>query len=144
MPLGTEPRSLATGDGSVWVTNIRAASVSRIDPDGPKRVGSSIAVGELPNDIAVGEGSVWVTSNLNGTVTEIDPETGEVVGEPIAVGGLPRGIEAGLGYVWVALGGDDAVVAASTRPRGELAGEPIAGRRRPRRRGARAPTRSGP
>ena len=37
VPLGTEPRAVTTGNDTVWVTNIRAASVSRIDPDGPKR-----------------------------------------------------------------------------------------------------------
>ncbi len=124
VPLGTEPRALATGDGNVWVTNIRAASVSRIDPDGPERVGSSIAVGELPNDIAVGEGSVWVTSNLNGTVYEIDPATGDVQGHPIEVGDLPRGIKAGLGYVWVALGGEGSV-ARIDPANGEPAGGPV-------------------
>ena len=121
--LGGEPRSIATGDGSVWVTNIRAQSVSRIDPQGPKRIDSAIAVGELPNDVAVGEGSVWVTSNLNGTVYEIDPQTGDV-GQPITVGDLPRGIKAGLGYVWVALGGEDSVVRID--PDGaELVGDPL-------------------
>ena len=107
---GTEPRAIATGAGAVWVTNIGAASISRIDPDGPERLGSSIAVGELPNDVAVGEGAVWVTSNLNGTVYEIDPETGNLAGDPIDAGDLPRGIKAGLGHVWVALGGEDAVI----------------------------------
>jgi len=125
VPLGTEPRAIATGDGSVWVTNIRAASVSRIDPKGPKRVGSSIAVGELPSDIAVGESSVWVVSNLNGTVTRLDPRTGAVQGDPIAVGNLPRGVAAGLGSVWVALGGDGAVARVDPAS-GELVGDPVA------------------
>ncbi|MFI5122357.1 MAG: protein kinase [Vicinamibacteria bacterium] len=124
VPLGTEPRAIATGEGSVWVTNIRSASVSRIDPDGPERVGSSIAVGELPNDVAVGEGSVWVTSNLNGTVYELDPESGQVEGEPIRAGDLPRAVKAGLGYAWGALGGADALARIDPAT-GALAGDPI-------------------
>ena len=125
VPLGTEPRALATGDGSVWVTNVRAASVSRIDPDGPERVGSSIAVGELPSDVAVGEGSVWVISNLNGTMYELDPETGKVEGDPVEVGALPRGVAAGLGSVWVALGGDGTVARIDPSTH-EAVGEPAA------------------
>ena len=120
----------------VWVTNVRAASVSRIDPDGPERVGSSIAVGELPSDVAVGEGSVWVISNLNGTMYELDPETGKVEGDPIEVGSLPRGVAAGLGSSgWrsVATVRSSRIDPAHARG-GRRAGR---GRRRPGRRDAR-------
>ena len=122
--LGTEPRALAVGEGSVWVTKIDDASVSRIDPDEASLEGSSIEVGELPNDIAVGEGAVWVTSIDDGTVTRIDPDRDAVSGEPIEVGSRPRGIAAGLGYVWVTLGGEGEVVRIDPGA-GALAGDPI-------------------
>jgi len=122
--LGTPPRALASGAGSVWVTNDEAATVSRINPDAVKLEGTAIEVGTLPNDIAVGAGAVWVTSFANGTVTRIDPEAGAVSGEPIAVGPTPRGVAAGLGYVWVALGDDDEVVRIDPES-GSLAGHPI-------------------
>jgi streptogramin lyase len=109
VPLGTEPRAIATGDGSVWVTLIDAASVVEIEPAEARRADNAIPVGELPVDVAVGEDGVWVASGARGTVDRIDPATGEVAGQPIEAGSRPRGIAAGLGSVWVALGGDAAV-----------------------------------
>ena len=64
---GLKPRSIAAGEGSIWVTNIDDASVSRIDPAQVERVGSPIEVGQLPNNITVGEGAAWVSSGVDGS-----------------------------------------------------------------------------
>jgi DNA-binding beta-propeller fold protein YncE len=97
------PAAIAVGDDAVWVANGSAASVSRIDPNTGKVLGSAIQVGILPSGITVGDGSVWVTSELNNTVTRINPtRPDKVVGPPIDVGRGPMGIAVGLGSVWTA------------------------------------------
>jgi YVTN family beta-propeller protein len=50
---------VATGFGSVWVTNYDDGTVSRVDP-ATNEVVATIEVGRHPDHIAAGEGGVWV------------------------------------------------------------------------------------
>ena len=104
VPLGTSPSSLAAGDGSVWVTNANAGTLSRIDPRSSTVV-ESVPVGSSPSGVAVGDGAVWVTDNLSQTVSRIDPGVDRVV-QTIAVGNAPEGVAVGDGSVWVANSSD--------------------------------------
>jgi class 3 adenylate cyclase/DNA-binding beta-propeller fold protein YncE len=69
---GPGPRSMAAGEGSIWVTDGGSDSVQRIDPI--RRVARAIPVSGGPVDVTVGEGGVWVIS-ANGALTRIDPGT---------------------------------------------------------------------
>jgi YVTN family beta-propeller protein len=103
IPVGSFPRGVAIGFGSVWVTMAFDNEVWRIDPaTGPAR---KIAVGEIPWDVAVGPDSVWVTNNCHGTVSRIDPRTNAVV-KTIEIGYHPRWLTVGGGSVWVGVGGE--------------------------------------
>ena len=93
------PRTVAVGEGGVWVTAPLDDRVLRIDPE-TNGITASIPTGRGTSGVAVGAGSVWVTSTIDGTVSRIDPRTSEVVDE-IDVDGRPREIAVGAGGVWV-------------------------------------------
>jgi streptogramin lyase len=87
---GPGPRSITTGEGSIWVTNGGSDTVLRVDPiSGDARV---IPVSGGPVDIAVGQRGVWVVS-ANGDLTRIDPGTNEATTTDISDGApIPMGM----------------------------------------------------
>ena len=93
------PRTVAAGEGAVWISAPLDDRVLRIDPE-TNAISAAIPTGRGTNGVAAGAGSVWVTSTLDGTVSRIDPRTGAVVDE-IDVGGRPREVAVGAGGVWV-------------------------------------------
>jgi YVTN family beta-propeller protein len=93
------PRTVATGEGGVWISAPLDDRVLRIDPE-TNAITATIPTGRGTSGVAAGAGSVWVTSTNDGTVLRIDPRTAEVVDE-IDVGGLPREVAVGAGGVWV-------------------------------------------
>jgi len=98
---GRAPLSLAVGDGSVWVANHDAHTVTRMDAV-TGQVIANITVPSEPHRIAFGEGAVWVANWHINSVTRIDPQTNQVIGEPIPIGFHHAGnMAAGLGSVWV-------------------------------------------
>jgi YVTN family beta-propeller protein len=123
IPLEASPNSIASGDGSLWVTMPNQDSVSRIDPT-TKTVQQTIAAGKGPAGIAVGGGFIWVANSLEGTVWQIDPRRngGEAVNK-IGVGNGPTGVAYGLGAVWVANSSDRTVVRID--PLNGAPGQPI-------------------
>src|SRR6188472_2360594 len=106
--VGADPHRLDVGDGSVWVANRGADTVSRIDL-ATQAVVATVNVGASPLSVAVGEGSVWVANNLGDSVSRIDPRTNRAV-HTIAVGKAPRGVAVGAGSVWVTVGKLDELV----------------------------------
>jgi streptogramin lyase len=90
---GPGPRSIATGEGSIWVTNGGSDSVLRVDPiSGHARV---IPVPGGPVDVTVGQRGVWVVS-ANGDLTRIDPGTNETTTTDISEGApIPMGMAVG-------------------------------------------------
>jgi YVTN family beta-propeller protein len=109
IPVGERPSGIAVGEGSVWVTNAGADTVSQIDPE-TGAVLTRIAVGRSPVGIAVAEGSVWVANSGDRTISRINAEIGQVVGEPIQVGNGPIAIAAAGTVLWVANSTDSTVV----------------------------------
>ena len=93
------PRTVAAGEGGVWISAPLDDRVLRIDPE-TNAITAAIPTGRGTSGVAAGAGSVWVTSTLDGTVLRIDPRTGEVVDE-VDVGGRPREVAVGAGGVWV-------------------------------------------
>jgi YVTN family beta-propeller protein len=93
------PRTVAAGEGGVWVTAPVDDRVLRIDPE-TNTITKTITTGRGTSGVAAGAGSVWVTSTIDGTVSRIDPGTAEVV-DQIDVGGRPREVAVGAGGVWV-------------------------------------------
>ena len=71
--VGANPRQLAFGFGSVWVTNRDDNTVTRIDARTGRVVGSPIPVGAAPLGIAAGAGAVWVSNHDSHTITRIQP-----------------------------------------------------------------------
>src|SRR6266498_2403849 len=97
---GRAPLSLAVGEGSVWVANHDAHTVTRIDLS-TNQVLANITVPSEPHRIAYGEEAVWIANWHINSVTRIDPQTDQMVGEPIPIGFHAGNIAAGLGSVWV-------------------------------------------
>ena len=58
--VGSSPAGVATGAGSVWVTNAGDGTVARIDPL-TVRVMKTISVGGSPGGVAVSPEGIWVT-----------------------------------------------------------------------------------
>jgi YVTN family beta-propeller protein len=123
IPVGERPSGIAVGDGSVWVTNAGADTVTQISLE-TGAVLSRIAVGRSPVGIAVAEGSVWVANSGDRTITRINADIGQVVGEPIQVGNGPTSIAAAGSTLWVANSTDSTVVSvdAQTGEVGERTG----------------------
>ena len=93
------PRSIAAGEGGVWVTGPVDDVVARLDPrDGSRR--EMIHVGRGASGVAAGAGAVWVASALDHEVSRVDPATGKIVAR-IPIDGSPREITVGAGGVWV-------------------------------------------
>jgi YVTN family beta-propeller protein len=97
---GRAPLSVAVGEGSLWVANHDAHTISRIDP-ATNQVIANITVPSEPHRVAYGEDAVWVANFHVNSVTRIDPHTNEIVGEPIPISHPAGNMAAGLGSVWV-------------------------------------------
>jgi len=112
VPLASAPAAAVAGFGAIWVSEVNADRVVRIDPE-RRTVVQTIRVGRGPDAIAVGAGDVWVANSLDGTVSRIDPGTDGVV-QTIRVGSDPSGIAVAQGRVWVASHGDGTLDALDT------------------------------
>jgi YVTN family beta-propeller protein len=97
---GRAPLSVTVGEGSLWVANHDAHTITRIDL-ATNQVLANITVPSEPHRVAYGEGAVWVANFHVNSVTRIDPQTNEIVGEPIPIGHPAGNMAAGLGSVWV-------------------------------------------
>jgi YVTN family beta-propeller protein len=97
---GRAPLSLTIGEGSAWVANHDAHTITRIDL-ATNQVVANITVPSEPHRVAYGEGAVWVADFHVNSVTRIDPQTNQIVGKPIPIGHPAGNMVAGLGSVWV-------------------------------------------
>lgn len=105
--LGGELGAVAGGEGSVWVANPQAGTVTRIPRDGDRV--EVIDVGLTPAALAFGMGSLWVVGGDSASVAQVDPGVNRVV-QRIEVGNGPQGVAVGQGAVWVATALDGQVV----------------------------------
>jgi streptogramin lyase len=110
-PFGLYPGQIATGGGSVWITDAGpngAAFLLRIDPRSGELL-DQINLPDPPDGVAFGEGAVWVRSNgVTPFLFRVDPESDRVTAR------LPFGeidsVAAGDGDGWVADLTDNLVV----------------------------------
>jgi len=105
----------------VWVANLTASTVTRIDPASHSS-SPAIPVPAGPESIAAGDGGVWVAS-ASGKVQRIDPATRRVTDPPVAIAD-PGGIAVGDGGVWVTSRSRDSVIRLDPRT-GALVGQVI-------------------
>jgi YVTN family beta-propeller protein len=104
IPLGFVARSLAWGEGGLWVSGQIDDVAALIDPV-TNRLRRVVHVGRGASGVAVGGGSVWVANNIDGTVSRIDPSSGRVTAT-IPVGGGAVGLAYGEGRLWVTVDAD--------------------------------------
>jgi len=97
--VGSQPRFLTAGAGSVWTLNQGDGTVSRVDLK-TKALITNIEVG-VPGtggEIAFGEGYLWVTV-FEIPLSQIDPATNKVIRQWRGAGG--DSVRASLGSVWL-------------------------------------------
>ncbi len=103
IPLGAAPGFATFDSGSLWVVNLGATTVSRIDLAAGRVVGV-IDVGGEPRDVVAVAGSIWVGVSQTGTerigsVVRIDPSSAEVTAT-IETGRWIHSMAAGDEAVW--------------------------------------------
>lgn len=108
--VGRPPLRLVVGEGAVWATSAPDGTLSRIDPETRRVLGSPLRLGRGIAGVAVGEGSVWVTDPRRGEVIQVDPASRRVT-DRVDVGGRPGAIVSGGGRIWVAGEEGDGVTA---------------------------------
>jgi DNA-binding beta-propeller fold protein YncE len=102
--VGHGPDGIAVDDaGSVWVTNARDDTLTRIDERSGRVVGQPIAAGDDPDGVVAAKGVVWLASAKQGRVLRFETAgDAPVPGGTIDVGAQPEGIALGRQLVWVA------------------------------------------
>jgi len=105
--LGSDPVTLAYGEGALW-TFTTGQDIVQIDPSTGK-VERSLGIGVPVTDIAAAAGAVWIASPSTASVLRLDPL--ESTPKPIPLGLPPGGGEYGAyglalstGKLWVAAG----------------------------------------
>ena len=99
IPVGSKPRFLTTGGGSVWTLNQGDGTVTRVD-EKSRKVTAIITVG-IPGsdgDIAYGANSVWTTV-FGVPLSRIDASTNQVVRQWIGKGG--DSLRWGFDSIWI-------------------------------------------
>src|SRR5262249_54211147 len=92
--------AIASGYGSVWVTNVTDNALSRIDPRSG-HVLATIALGCAPAGLAASERGIWVAGTDPGRLMLVDPRTNSV-SRVVPMGSSPAAVAIGAGSVWIA------------------------------------------
>jgi DNA-binding beta-propeller fold protein YncE len=93
------PRSVAVGEGLVWITDPLDDTVIPVDPEDNTLL-APVPVGRGAAGVAAGAGAVWVVNSIDGTVSRIDPASRRAV-STIDVGGIPHELSVDDRGVWV-------------------------------------------
>jgi YVTN family beta-propeller protein len=103
--VGVAPAAVAVGEGSVWVANLGAKTLTRVDP-ATKTLQATIPLEATATGVAVGFRSVWTANGLLGSVSRIDPTVNAVSANLADI--APRSnagtIAGGEGDVWFVSG----------------------------------------
>ena len=105
--VGNLPSAIASGAGSVWVTNGADGTVTRIDA--ATLLTTTIPVGHGPAAVAVNDAGAWVADAGDDTLVRIDPETNAVAGST-QIGDGPAAILSTPTALWVANARDGTVM----------------------------------
>jgi YVTN family beta-propeller protein len=106
---GLDARSLALGDGAVWVGG--SSGLVKLDALTGVELGSTSTASQVFGEIAsvaFGGNAVWFASSSGQTLSKLDPETVATT-QTYQVGHGPSGIAVGQGAVWVANSRDGTV-----------------------------------
>jgi virginiamycin B lyase len=98
------PYAVATGEGSVWVTEYDAGNLVRIDPQS-NRVVARMNLGGKAGNFVLDAGSAWVTVRAgdgSDSVKRVDTASGDIGSIPLGTSAVPIGIALGAGSLWVA------------------------------------------
>jgi YVTN family beta-propeller protein len=102
--VGVTPSAIDVGAGSVWVGNLSAKTLSRVDPT-TKTLQGTIPLEWTATGVAVGAGSVWTANGYVGSVSTIDPSVGSVSTIPDLAPPASSGVvDVGEGGVWFVSG----------------------------------------
>lgn len=104
-PVGDNPAGIAFDGSHLWVANLDADTVSKVDP--VTGAATAYPVGDGPFSVAYDGTSVWVTNSLGNTVSRIVPATG--ASTQFATGVRPHGIAFDGTSIWIANNADDTV-----------------------------------
>jgi serine/threonine-protein kinase len=108
--LGIQADALAAGFGAVWIANVTAGTVTRVDVStGTPGATRTIGTGSGTADVAVGLGAVWAVNSGAGTLVRMDPATGRTTRTEPVRGGLDR-VAVGEGAVWAISAGDGKLI----------------------------------
>jgi streptogramin lyase len=95
IPVGKEPRYVATGSTSVWVTSFFSDTLTRIDP-ATGNVAQVVAAPKGPDGVVEAFGSVWVAGYDGGEVWRYDRSTLAVTAKvTLPTGAGPEDLKAG-------------------------------------------------
>jgi serine/threonine-protein kinase len=97
---------VTVGFGSVWVTNDRADTVTRLDVNG--KVLATIPTGHLPHGLTASDGAIWIAGDT-GSVTRVDPATNTRVATIQVPTGSAFQVAGEAGSIWVTNGITDLI-----------------------------------
>ena len=102
VPGVSDYRYVAVGEGGVWVIDGGTSTLTQIDPN-INRVVGSLRLPSILDGITTGGGYVWITTvgDQGGELVRVDPATTAVVGDPIRVGDGPGPMVFVDGALWV-------------------------------------------
>jgi virginiamycin B lyase len=99
VPVGSKPRFLTAGGGSIWTLNQGDGTASRVDEKSRKVIATvQVGVPGTGGDIDYGADSVWLTV-FDVPLTRLDATTNRVVKQWIGKGG--DSLRFGFGSLWI-------------------------------------------
>ena len=100
LPVGDSPTQVAAGEGSIWVANFNARTITRVDAASAE-IAETIAVGAKPGAIAFGEGFLWVLRPATDSLIPIDASARRWTGDVYEVGDAPQDIAVTGTDLWI-------------------------------------------
>jgi YVTN family beta-propeller protein len=105
IPAGDGPDGIAVDGDTVWVSNSKGNTLTRLNAATDKHAGPAITVGRNPDEVEARNGVVWVANTDDGNVTRLEGSSLKT----FQVGLGPEGLSLGQQFLWVANGDSDSV-----------------------------------
>ena len=102
---GEGPDGIAVDGTTVWVSNSRGNTLTRLSTKTNKQIDEPIPVGANPDEVEASNGVVWVANTDSDSVTRVK---GDDQREFFVEDG-PEGLSLGEDFIWVANGNSDSV-----------------------------------
>lgn len=99
IPVGSKPRFLTVGGGSVWALNQGDGSLSRVDEKTRKLLATvQVGIPGTGGDVSYGADQLW-TASFSVPLSRIDPKTNKVSSQWVGRGG--DSLRYGYGSIWL-------------------------------------------